>query len=239
MNSVHIASDEGLSFEAYVALPEHPRPAPGLMLLQYICGVNGVMRRLADGFARQGYLVMVPDLFWRQAPGVRLIEDPSKPSAQEQARALELNARFDDDAATRDMTATLQALRTHPNCDGRAGALGYCLGGRMAYLAAARTNVDCAVGYYAVNLQNYLDEAAAISSPLLLHMATADMLVSEPVRTQVCTALATNAQIEIALHPDVNHAFALPGGPNYNAEATERANAASLAFLKRHLPTTP
>jgi len=237
MSNIDIAADDGRRFEAYLALPEDPRPAPGLMLLQYICGVNGVMRRLADGFARLGYVVAVPDLFWRQAPGVRLIEDPARPSPQEQARALELNAGFDDAAASRDIAATLHALRTHPRCDGRAGALGYCLGGRMAYLAAARTDADCAVGYYAVNLQHYLEEAAAIRRPLLLHMAAADMLVPEPVRTQVCAALAPNKQVEIVVHPDVNHAFALPGGPHFDADATERANAASVDFLKRHLPT--
>ena len=239
MDTLTIPADDGRHFDAYLALPGHGRRAPGLVLLQYICGVNGVMRTLADGYAKLGYVVVVPDLYWRQGANIRLIEDPSRPDPVEQARALELNAGFDDAAASRDLQATLNALRGHASCDGRVGALGYCLGGRLAYLMATRTDVDCAVGYYAVNLQNYLDEASQIRSPLMLHMACEDMLVPAPVRDRVCQSLQTVPGVELLVYSKVNHAFALPGGPNHSAEAAASANAASERFLSTHLPPRP
>lgn len=236
MYSLNILADDGRSFDAYLALPEATGPAPGLLLLQYICGVNKVMRTLADGFARLGYVVMVPDMYWRQGPNIRLIDDPTRTDPQEQARALELNAGFDDVAASADLTASLTVLRQHARCDGRAGTLGYCLGGRLAYLMAARTDVDCAVGYYAVNLENYLDEAANIHRPLMLHMAGQDMLIPEPVQSKICQTLKSSPQVDVRVHPGVNHAFALPGGANFNADAAAQANAWSQEFLARHLP---
>lgn len=235
MPTMTIQADNGRQFDAYLALPPHDARAPGLVLLQYICGVNQVMRTLADDFARLGYVVAVPDLYWRQGAHIELIQDPSRPVPQEQARALALNAAFDDAAAARDLQATTSVLRVHPRCDGRVGALGYCLGGRLAYLMATRTDVNCAVGYYPVNVQNYLGEAPHIQRPLMLHMAADDMLVPPPVREQVCQALAGLPGVDVHIHPDVNHAFALPGGPNFNAAAATRANAESQRFLALHL----
>lgn len=233
-STVSIASSDGGRFSAYLSLPAQDR-APGLVLIQYICGVNRVMRSLADGFAAQGYAVVVPDLYWRQQPDVALLDDPSRPDPAQQQRALALNDGFDDARGVDDLRATLAFLREHPACDGRAGALGYCLGGRLAYLMATRTDVDCAVVYYGVNIEKLLDEADRIRRPLLMHMAGADYLVPEPTRKQITDRLEQVPGMQIIVHPGVNHAFALPGGPNWSAEAAERANAASSAFLREHL----
>lgn len=229
-----IQSKDSGSFGAYVAVPA-ATPAPGLVLIQYICGVNRVMRSLADDFARQGYVVAVPDLFWRQEPGVQLIPDPSKPTQAEMQRALALNDAFQDAPAVGDLAATLAHLRAHAACNGRAGTLGYCLGGRMAFLMAADTDVDCAVSYYGVNLDKSLGLAGGIRKPLLLHIAGEDALVPPPARKAIVDALSLRANVTVHVHPGVNHAFALPGGPNWNEAAASAANAESNAFLKRHL----
>lgn len=236
MNGSHVEllSSDGGRFKAYVSVPQ-AKSAPGLLLLQYICGVNKVMRDLADGFAREGYLVAVPDLFWRQQPGIEIINDPSRPSKEEMGRALALNEAFQDAPAVEDMLATLSFLRGHAAGNGRAGTLGYCLGGRLAYLMAARSDTDCSVSYYGVNLEKYLDEAGAIRRPLLMHMAEQDALVPPAAREKVVAALAGNPQVAITVHPGVNHAFALVGGPNYVAATADKANAASLRFLRQHL----
>ena len=102
---------------------------------------------------------------------MELINDPAKPDPDEQARALELNQGFDDEAAASDLQATISFLRGHGKCTGQVGALGYCLGGRMAYLTAARTDAECSVGYYGVNIDRYLGEAENIGRPLMLHIA--------------------------------------------------------------------
>lgn len=235
MSDVTIQARDGGAFTAYLARPA-VRPAPGLVLIQYICGVNQVMRRLADQFAAMGWLVMVPDIFWRQEPGVQLIANPAQPSAEEMGRALALNGGLDEDMAIADLVATADALRGHADCDGRVGALGYCLGGRLVLPLAARTPLACGVSYYGVNLDRYLDEAATVSSPMLFHLAGDDALVPEATRRTIMQRLGQLPTVTLRLHPGVNHAFALPSGPNYVAETAIRANSESYGFLTRHLP---
>jgi carboxymethylenebutenolidase len=227
-----IRSADG-TFSAYVAEPNGP--APGLLLIQYISGVNRVMRTLADEFSAQGFLVACPDLFWRQQPNVRINNDPANPDPAELKRALDLNSAFDDAGGTSDLAATLSFLRRHPLCAGRVGALGYCLGGRLALLMAARTDVDCAVGYYGVNLQRYLDEASAIRRPLLVHVAEQDELCPPETRDRIVAALRTSPQVTVEIYPGVRHAFALQGGANFDASAAAVANRRSLEFLRGHL----
>lgn len=237
MTQLTIAADGGGSFHAYLALPPggEASKAPGLVLVQYICGVNRVMRGIADHFASLGYVVLVPDLYWRQEPGVELVNDPSRPDPQEHAKSLALNQGLDDEAAVRDLQSTLDALRAHPRCNGVAGDLGYCLGGRLAYLMATRTDTDCSVAYYGVNLERYTHEVGRIRKPLLVHTAGQDMLVPEPTRSQILQALAQSPQVTVHEHPGVNHAFALEGGPFFNAQAAATANAQSQDFLAKHL----
>lgn len=227
------AQDDG-SFNAYVAAPDAGK-APGLVLMQYICGVNAVMRGLADEFAAKGYLVAVPDLFWRQEPGVELIDDPSQPDPGEQARALELNQGFDDVAAVSDLESTIEFLRHHDGCNGKVGALGYCLGGRTAFLVASRTDADCSVGYYGVNIDQYLSEADRIDNPLMLHIATNDELCSAEAHDAIVEKLTKLPPVTLHEYEGAGHAFALAGGHNYNENAARKANERSDEFLARHL----
>ncbi len=229
-----ISAQDGGTFNAYLAAPGAEK-APGLVLMQYICGVNAVMRQLADDFAAEGYLVAVPDLFWRQEPGVELIDDPARPDPDEQARALELNQGFDDEAAAADLQATISFLRGHETCTGQVGALGYCLGGRMAYLTAARTDADCSVGYYGVNVDHYLGESGNISRPLMLHIAGDDELCSAEAHDAIVSALGELAPVTLHEYDGAGHAFALVGGHNYNENAARKANERSDEFLARHL----
>jgi carboxymethylenebutenolidase len=203
--------------------------------MQYICGVNAVMRALADRFAAHGYAVAVPDLFWRLEPNVRLMDDPMRPDPDEQKKALALNAAFNDDSGVADLKQTLAWLRRRPECSGRAGTLGYCLGGRTAYLMATRSDADCNVGYYGVAIDRFLGEADSISRPLLLHVAGRDALSTEAAREQIVQTLSRNPQVELEVYPEAGHAFAHLPGPNYRAGDAANADARSLAFLDRHL----
>jgi carboxymethylenebutenolidase len=229
------ARDGSATFTGYLARPAGGT-GPGLVLIQYVCGVNQVMRRYADGYAAMGYCVLVPDLFWRQEAGVQLIPDPARPSKEEFARALELNAGIDDALAVEDLLAAADVLRAHGACTGPVGALGYCLGGRLVVPMATQGDLACAVSYYGVNLDRYIDAAADASCPMLFHVAGEDSMVPDTVRRAIKERMAGRADCTVTLHAGVDHAFALPSGPNYNPDAAIAANAQSAAFLARHMP---
>jgi carboxymethylenebutenolidase len=235
---VIIPAHDGGRFSCYLAAPPAPG-APGLVLIQYICGVNRVMRMLADEFAENGMLVAVPDLFWRQQPGVALNNDPANPDPEDHKKALSLNAGFDDANGVADLRSTLAWLKARPECSGKAGVLGYCLGGRLAYLMAARSDADCSVGYYGVNINRYLREADQIKNPLLLHIAGRDELCPAEAQREIAQALETNPVTTVHVYAQAGHAFALPGGHNFNAATAQEANRRSLQFLRQVLVPSP
>ena len=172
----------GGEFGAYIALPD-TTPAPGIVVAQEIFGVNQVMRDICDWLAGQGYVAACPDLFWRIEPGIQLTDK----TEAEWARAFELFNLFDVDKGIEDMKKTLTQLRGHEACNGRAGTIGYCLGGKIAYLMATRSDADCNVSYYGVGLDELLGEAWQIRKPLLLHMASKDQFVPPEQQEQVAS----------------------------------------------------
>ena len=222
---VTVNAKDGGSFKAYLAKPEKGS-GPGIVLLQEIFGINPYIRDVADYYAEEGYVVLAPDLFWRLEPGVELTEAQFD-------KAIGLYQKFDVPKAVEDITATVAALRATPGCAGKVGALGFCLGGALAYLAAAHSGVDCAVGYYGVGIEQMLDLVPRIKGPLVLHFASEDKFVPEAAREQVKAAFAGNPDVEIHVYPGVDHAFARPGGHAYNKPAAMMAHSRSIALFRR------
>ena len=220
----------GGEFGAYIALPE-TTPAPGIVVAQEIFGVNQVMRDICDWLAGQGYVAACPDLFWRIEPGIQLTDK----TEAEWARAFELFNLFDVDKGIEDMKKTLTQLRGHEACNGRAGTIGYCLGGKIAYLMATRSDADCNVSYYGVGLDELLGEAWQIRKPLLMHMASKDQFVPPEAQQKIKAALGDHGQISLHVYDGQDHAFARVGGEHYDAAAAALANDRTLAFLKEHL----
>jgi carboxymethylenebutenolidase len=220
-----IAAKDGGSFKAYLAKPEKGS-GPGIVLLQEIFGINQYVRDVADYYAEEGYVVIAPDLFWRLEPGVELDESQFE-------KAFGLYQKFDVAKAVDDIAASVTALRARPECVGKIGALGFCLGGALAYLAAADVGVDCAVGYYGVGIEKSLDLVPKIKCPLVLHFAADDKFVPEAAREQVRAAFAGNQDVEIHVYPGVDHAFARPGGHAYNKPAALMAHSRSIALFRR------
>ena len=218
------------SFKAYVALPA-TTPAPGVVVAQEIFGVNQVMRDTCDWLAGQGFVAICPDLFWRIEPGIDITDQ----SEAEWKRAFELFGLFDVDKGIEDMKATLAALRGHDACSGKAGSVGYCLGGKLAYLMAARSDSDASVGYYGVGLGDLLDEADSIAKPLMLHIAEKDKFSSPEEIAKVRETLAGNAKVTTHLYEGQDHAFARPGGEHYDAASAKQANDRTVSFFKEHL----
>lgn len=230
MAEITINAKDGGTFGAYLATPS-AGSGPGIILIQEIFGVNQVMRDIADGHAAAGYTVVCPDLFWRQEPGIQLTDQ----TEAEWGRAFELYQGFDEAKGVDDLGATLDAIRAHDACSGKVGSVGYCLGGKLAYLMATRTDADCNVGYYGVGIENALDEAGKISNPLMLHIAEEDQFCPKEAQVKIHGSLDDNASVTIHNYPNMDHAFARVGGEHYVEAAANAANDATAAFFKSHL----
>lgn len=224
---VTIASHDGQSFSAYLAVPAAGH-GPGLVLCQEIFGINDFMRRTAQALAEEGYVVLAPDLFWRQQPGIQLTDGPA-----DMPRAFELYQRFDVELGVKDIASTLAALRALPEQRGGAGVLGYCLGGKLAYLAACRTDADVAIGYYGVGIEDSLEEAANLRGRLVLHIAEQDGFCPPPARQRILEALGGKANVELYVYPGMDHAFARTGGAHYDKPSALMAHQRSMAALQR------
>ncbi len=230
MSDLTIKASDGGSFGGYLASPPGGK-GPGILVIQEIFGVNQVMRDLCDGFARAGYFALCPDLFWRQLPGIQITDK----SEAEWARAFELYKGFDVAKGVADLKASLAALRKLPGCTGKAGSVGYCLGGKLAYLMATRTDSDCNVGYYGVAIEADLGEAAKLAKPLMLHIAEKDQFVPPPAQAQIKAALGANGLATLHVYPGQDHAFARIGGQHFDKASADSANARTAAFFKQHL----
>lgn len=218
MPDITIQSLEGKSFGAYCAMPSSGQ-GPGIVVIQEIFGVNAGMRELCDDFAKKGYIAVCPDLFWRQEPGIQLTDK----TPTEWDHAFELYKGFDVEAGVRDLLSTLAHVRRMPGCSGKVGAVGYCLGGKLAFLVATRSDAEAIVSYYGVELDKYLGEVPDIRMPTILHIAALDKFVPEPVRQKILKAIAKNPAINAYVYEGVDHAFSRPHGQNYNAEAAKLA----------------
>jgi carboxymethylenebutenolidase len=217
-------------FSGYLAAPESGK-GPGIVVIQEIFGVNQVMRDLCDGFAARGYFALSPDLFWRIQPNVRLTDKTDA----EWKQAFDLMGRFNADSGIRDIQATIDTLRKTDGCTGKVGAVGYCLGGMLAYLTAARTNSDASVGYYGVNIQPLLGEAKNIQKPLLLHIAGKDEFVKPDAQKQIVDGLKDNPRVTIHTYPQMDHAFARAGGAHFDQANADLANGRTAMFFRQHL----
>ena len=230
MPDITIDAPDGGSFGAYVALPK-VTPAPGLVVIQEIFGVNQVMRETCESYAEKGYVAICPDLFWRLEPGVQLTDK----TEGEWQKAFDLMGRFDVDQGVEDLKATLHHLRGTETCTGKAASVGYCLGGKLAFLMATRSHADANVAYYGVGLDALLDEATHITHPLLMHMATEDKFVPKDAQARIREGLAEHELVRIFVYEGNDHAFAREGGEHYDPAAASLANERTMDFLKQHL----
>lgn len=226
---VAISTDDGLSFDGWL-FGGDAKPVPGMLMIPEIFGVNRPMREKAAQFAGEGFAVLLLDIFWRLAPGIELYYD-----AVGSERAIAYHRRFDYDRGVADIACALQALRRHPTCNGAVSLVGYCVGGTMAYLAAARTSIDAAVGFYPTRVQNYLDEAQSVSRPLLMHFGENDHLTPPDVMGLILPAIEPNPKIEAHIYPGAGHAFANHTLEHFDRSATALADRRTLEFLATHL----
>ncbi|WP_298259416.1 dienelactone hydrolase family protein [Bradyrhizobium sp.] len=226
---IDIAAQDGGKFKGYLSVPASGS-GPGILLLQEIFGVNKSMRETADYYAEEGYVVLAPDLFWRMEPGVDLGYGEA-----DFAKAFGYFQRFDVNQSIKDSADALKVLRARSECKGKVGALGFCLGGKLAYLVAARTDVDCAVSYYGVGLEADIAEAGKVKGPMVFHFAELDKYAPAEAREQVKAAFKGRSDVEFYLYPGCDHAFAAPERTSFNKPATLMAHSRSIALFRKVL----
>lgn len=218
---------ENGSFGAYVA-DAKTKDGPAIVVIQEIFGVNQVMRDIADLLAEEGYTAVVPDLFWRIQPGI----DITDKTDAEWEKAFSYFKAFNVDTGVEDIAFTITWMRTQGHK--RVGAEGYCLGGLLAYLTAARTDIDAAVGYYGVGIDSYLGEAGRAKKPVLLHIAEEDGFVSKDSQAKMKAGL-TGQHYHLHSYPGRDHAFARDGGKHYHRGDANKANTRTMDFFRKHL----
>lgn len=226
-NSITIQSHDGKNFNAYIAMPDK-LPAPVVIVIQEIFGVNAELRAKCDALADQGYIAICPDLFWRIEPGIDLTDNVP----EQLQRAFHLFSVFDVEQGVSDLQSTLAHARSMKDCTGKVGAIGYCLGGKLAFLMAIKTEIHAVVSYYGVGLGAMLDQVDKIAEPLLLHIAGNDEFVPKDEQEKIIAAMEDHPTAEVYTYPGMDHAFARGGGMHYNAEAARLANNRTEAFLK-------
>ena len=227
--TLEIQTPDG-AFSAYVAKPAQT-PAPAVVVIQEIFGVNQVMRDICDDYAAQGYLAISPDLFWRIEPGVDITDQ----SEAEWKKAFELMNSFDPDQGVRDIRAVIDTIRGHADCSGKVGAVGFCLGGLLAFLTATRTDADASVSYYGVGIEQRTGEAERLANPLMMHIAEEDQFVPKAAQELILGALKNHPQVQIHTYAGRDHAFARKGGEHYHAADAKTANERTMAFFKANL----
>ncbi|MGA8320254.1 MAG: dienelactone hydrolase family protein [Xanthobacteraceae bacterium] len=228
-NEIIIQSPAG-NFQAYISRPAK-LPAPAIVVLQELFGVNADIRAHCDELAAQGFIGIAPDLFWRQEPGV----DLTVRSEADWQHGLRLYAAYDRDLGVKDIMETFRTAVELPESTGNVALLGYCLGALMAFVTAARYEVDAAVAYHGGDTEKYLSEIGGLDAPLLMHLGEEDEFISKAAQTEIKAALANKPNATVYSYPGQRHAFSRHNGAHYNAAAATLADGRTSEFLHQHL----
>ncbi len=216
-------------FPCYIAKPDDDAKA-AIIVIQEIFGVNPGIRAKCDHWASLGYLAIAPDLFWRINEDTNLDPDVEPEFNQ----ALDLMGQFDQDQGIRDIEAAIHhAQNTVGNHN--VGCVGYCLGGRLAFMTAARTDIKASVGYYGVGIDGLLGEKGAIAHEVMLHIPTADGFVPADAQAAMHAGLDDHAKVTLHDYDGLDHGFAAEFGNRRDDDAATLADSRTESFFKEHL----
>ena len=221
--------DHAEAFPAWVERPAGPIKA-AVIVIPEIFGVNEGIRRKCAYWAGQGYLAVAPDIFWRFAPGVEL--DPDVPEQLQQAFGY--FQQYDADGGVKDIEAAIHHLRRSEGC-AKVGLVGFCLGGRLAFMAAARTDISASVGYYGVMIDQMLNESHAIAHPLMLHIPTADHFVGPDAQAAIHAGLDGHPKVALHDYAGLDHGFAAEMGARRDEAGATLADQRTREFFTQHL----
>jgi carboxymethylenebutenolidase len=199
------------------------------VVIQEMFGVSKWLRSYVDSLAAAGFLAVAPDLYHRQQPRLEL----SDQNKEDFEKAMGLYKSFPTEQGISDLIATVAAVRKMPECNGKVATVGFCLGGKLAFLMAAKSDADCNVGFYPTAIQQLLSEQ--VKKPLLVHIAMDDSVMPPDAQRQAHEALDSNPVVTICDYPQAGHAFMRTTGQHYDARHASAASERTLEYLKQHL----
>jgi carboxymethylenebutenolidase len=212
-----LAREGGRSFDGYLARPQKAR-GPAVLVLHDMFGLNEPIRAVADHYAGLGYAALVPNLFWRsRIPEALSYDDDQHPVAWDRLKALDL------DVVSADMRVAVGWLRAQPFSAGKVAAIGFCGGGRFAFLAAVRCGVDGAASLYGLGISEHVGEIGNARGALQLHYGLQDQHIPRQEIDAVAAGVRGRPSVEVFLYPQAGHSFANPVRPTYDAAATRLA----------------
>jgi len=227
MASITVQASDGTgSFSAYLLEPKS-KPAGVVVLIQEVFGVNQAMRDIAAWVADLGFIALCPDLFWRIEPGI----DITDKSEAEWKQAFELFGKFDQVKGIDDLKATVATARKLPGAISKVATMGYCLGGRLAFMMAEQSDADANISYYGVGLDNLLGDLGKVTRPFVVHIADKDEFFPPEGRAKVVEAVKSHREIGCYVYPNADHAFARVGGVHWDGRSAAIANGRSAEAL--------
>ena len=224
-----VTAADGGTFTAYFALPA-TTPAPGIVLLPEVFNTNDHILAVVDGYAEDGFVVIAPDVYWREEAGNYL------PYTDEgRAKAQSLRGQMDTDQFTTDLGDTIATLTAHEACTGKVGVMGFCLGGKFTYLSSVRHKISAAVSYYGVQIDEHLDEAENLNCPIVMHFAENDPHVPADTVAAVKTRMGDWNNVDVHIYPGTEHGFNRFGYEPYNETQAAIARDRTIAHFRKHL----
>lgn len=217
------------SIPLHVAEPSGT-PRGAIIVIQEIFGINPGIRQKCADWAAKGYLAVAPDVFWRQQPGVEL--NPDVP--EEFQTGVGYMMKHDFDLGIRDVEAVIHWIRREKGVS-KVGLVGFCMGGKVAYMAATRTDIDASAGYYGVGIDAMLNESHAIAKPLLLHVPTADGFVQPEAQAAMHAGLDDNSHVTIHDYEGLDHGFADTFGARRDEDGATLADQRTEDFFAAHV----
>ena len=226
---ITVTAADGGTFAAYFALPAKT-PAPGSVLLPEVFNTNDHIRAVVDGYAEDGFVVLAPDVYWREEAGNYL------PYTDEgRAKAQSLRGQMDTDQFTTDLGDTIATLTAHEASTGKVGVMGFCLGGKFTYLSSVRHKISAAVSYYGVQIDEHLDEAENLNCPIVMHFAENDPHVPADTVAAIKTRMGDWNNVDVRIYPGTEHGFNRFGYEPYNEVQAAIARNRTIAHFRKHL----
>ena len=213
---------DGEEFDGYLTKPGIDDPLPGIVIITAIFGTDEDMIQLSDGWASDGFIVSVPDIFWRVLPG------PTTDHAVGRDRM----GKFDVEQGMKDIEDVVADLKNRPECNGKVGMLGFCFGGRYVHLSAARLGIDAGVAFHGTAIGKNLEETNKITCPMSLHFGGNDPVVPMEEVNAIKAAYAGKTNVDIVVYEGAGHSFSMPSNQGYDADVANASREAALTLFR-------